>query len=282
MRRDTAWAIVLWIVLTAVGVWLAMALTYMPLAAGEQAAHTDEAIRVLTIYAVPVLTFVLVGLGYSVWRFQVVDGPAADGPPVEGHGGFSWSWLVVTTALAALLFIHPGLTGLLALERSPPEDLVVQLEAVQWHWNVTYPEQGLALDDPPEFVLPVHQTVRFEITSRDVIHSVWIPAFRLKQDAVPGRTTSMVVTPSQVGSFEDDFNLRLQCAELCGTGHARMFTPVRVVEAEEFQAWLAEQAAGQDGMDMEEGDGMDMGGEGAEEGDGHEESGDQGEGGGDG
>lgn len=255
MNRDTVRAFLLWVGLTVIGEALVVQINLFPAAASRQGEHVDSAIRLLTIYAVPVFTFVLAVLAYSVLSFRS-DGPAADGPPIEGSRSFSVGWLAATTALATLLFIYPGMTGLLALEERPEEDLVVEFEAVQWHWNVAYPDQGVTLENPPEVVLPVGRTIRFEITSRDVIHSVWIPAFRLKQDAVPGRTTLLTVTPTETGTFEEDFNLRLQCAELCGTGHARMFAPVRVVEEAEFEEWLAAQAGGQGEMG-----GMEMGGE---------------------
>ena len=77
--------------------------------------------------------------------------------------------------------------------------------------------------------------------SHDVIHSLWIPAFRGKIDAVPGITTKVTATPDLLGTFEKDVNFRLQCAELCGAGHALMSMPVRVVERAEFEDWLSEQ-----------------------------------------
>ena len=84
--------------------------------------------------------------------------------------------------------------------------------------------------------------VRFEITSRDVLHSFWIPAFRAKIDAVPGLTTTTYATPDRIGSFDEDINYRLQCVELCGVGHGEMTIPVRVVEQSQFDDWIAQQA----------------------------------------
>lgn len=105
-------------------------------------------------------------------------------------------------------------------------------------------------------MLPVNRSVRFEITSLDVLHSFWVPGFLMKIDAVPGRTTLMSLTPTRTGSFQTDPNLRVQCAELCGIAHARMRIPVRVVSDEEFDDWVAEQAgnaaAPSDGAEAEE------------------------------
>jgi cytochrome c oxidase subunit 2 len=77
--------------------------------------------------------------------------------------------------------------------------------------------------------------------AHDVLHSFWVPAFRVKIDAVPGMFTKVTATPNELGSFDDDVNFRIQCAELCGVGHATMQLPVRVVERAEFDQWLTEQ-----------------------------------------
>ena len=90
-----------------------------------------------------------------------------------------------------------------------------------------------------ELVLPIDERVRFDITSIDIVHSFWIPGFRQKLDAVPGRITKLYITPTELGDGNIDSTLRVQCAELCGTNHATMAVPVRVVSQEDFDAWLA-------------------------------------------
>jgi cytochrome c oxidase subunit 2 len=86
-----------------------------------------------------------------------------------------------------------------------------------------------------ELVMPLHRSVHFDMTSADVIHSLWIPQMGQKQDVVPGITTEIVITPTRTGSFT------LICTELCGLGHATMRAPVRVLEAAAFRTWLAKQ-----------------------------------------
>ncbi len=85
--------------------------------------------------------------------------------------------------------------------------------------------------------------MRFNITSHDVLHSFWIPAFRIKIDAVPGLITSTSARPTLVGDFKADANFRLQCAEICGAGHNSMRLSVRVVEQSEFEAWINQKLA---------------------------------------
>jgi cytochrome c oxidase subunit 2 len=93
-----------------------------------------------------------------------------------------------------------------------------------------------------EMVLPADRRVKFEVTATDVLHAFWVPAFRMKIDAVPGGVTTTYATPNVTGGRDDDIGFRLVCAELCGTGHSVMAMPVRVVEPDEFEAWVAEKA----------------------------------------
>lgn len=265
MRRDAWIVVILWIVLSVVGELLALNANIYPAAAAEEAEHLDAAFRTLMMLGIPVFVFVVVILGYSVARFRTANGPLEEGPPIHGNRLFSVAWLVITSALAFILFYNPGYTGLVYLRSNPNADLVVKVEAAQWHWHVSYPQYDLTITSKPVsfdrmekntvLALPADRRVKFEITSADVIHSFWIPAFRLKQDAVPGMVTTMYVTPNRTGEFEQDFNFRVQCAEICGTGHPRMNMRLAVLEPAEFEEWIAAQKKMQmmGGMQMEEG-----------------------------
>lgn len=259
LNRDLVAAGFVWLVLTALGEWAVVSFPFVVPATSAQGEEIDFAFRLLLIYSIPVMAFVLAALFYSIFRWRTPD-PSTAGAPIRGHRGFEFGWLGVSVALAALVFVHPGLTGLLELGNAPEPDVVIDLEGVQWHWNVAYRDLGIALEDPDEIVLPQGRTIEFVITSRDVIHSFWVPAFRMKQDAIPGETRRTFITPTELGSFEEDPLLRVQCAELCGTGHARMMTPVRVVTQAEFDEWAGSMTAGANdgGMDMSApGDGHD-------------------------
>jgi cytochrome c oxidase subunit 2 len=115
----------------------------------------------------------------------------------------------------------------------------------QWSWTFNYIEDE-ALDgqttvyeagtpaDPPTLVLPVDESVTFELSSPDVIHSFWVPAFTYKMDVIPGRDNEFTMTPTREGSFVG------KCAELCGSYHSRMLFNVEVVSADEYAAYLEE------------------------------------------
>lgn len=123
-------------------------------------------------------------------------------------------------------------------------DLVVEVIGFQWQWQFDYPASGVSVvgteTQRPELVLPAGATVRFDLTSIDVIHSFWIPGFRYKRDLFPGQTQTFQV---DVGDTTGDFPDTGVCAEFCGLDHTRMRFDVRIVSPDEFAAWEAEQLA---------------------------------------
>ena len=241
MRNHILLVIALWAVISLAGYVLVLNIDLFPVAASDQAKTVDDAFVLLLLLAVPVFAFVVAVLVYSGFRFRSRGAPAEDGPAIRSHRPTIVVWLGLSTALTVAMIIHPGITGVNELRAHDGKevDLVVQVEGTRFAWFLTYPEQRVK--SRKELVLPIGAVTRFKITSRDVIHSLWIPAFRVKIDAVPGRTTSVVATPNRIGTYDQDVNYRIQCAELCGLGHAGMSLPVRVVEQAEFDAWISQQ-----------------------------------------
>ncbi|HTJ44692.1 MAG TPA: cytochrome c oxidase subunit II [Kofleriaceae bacterium] len=114
--------------------------------------------------------------------------------------------------------------------REPPADAIrIHVVAKQWMWQFVYPNGAIAED---ELRVPVGEPVELLITSRDVIHSFYVPAFRLKEDAVPGRITSMWFTATIPGEYD------LLCAEYCGAGHSTMRGRVLAVSPAEYTRWI--------------------------------------------
>jgi cytochrome c oxidase subunit 2 len=131
-------------------------------------------------------------------------------------------------------------------------DPIAEVWASQFDWRMRYPgKDGLLgtvddLENAFEFVVPVDQDVVFHLRSRDVIHSFFVPQFRLKQDALPGHTIPVWFNCTEQGVYD------LVCAELCGWGHYKMAGRVRVVSAEEYEQWLADLEADWFSNGMEE------------------------------
>lgn len=242
MKRDVIAVGALWLVLTGLGELFAVFVDFYPVARSDKGEDIEQAFRVLVYFAVPVLTLVVAVLVYSVLRQRAAGPPVEDGPPLQGRGPLPWAWFAATAGLTLTIMIYPGLVGLPDIlgNEEKPGDLTVDVVGIQWAWLLEYPQYDVKTSR--ELILPVNRTVHFNITSRDVLHSFWIPGFLMKIDAVPGRTTMMSLTPTETGDFQADPNLRVQCAELCGLAHARMRIPVRVVTESEFEAWIREQA----------------------------------------
>ena len=118
--------------------------------------------------------------------------------------------------------------------QNKPVPLTVDVMGLQYAWIFTYPETGVTSG---ELHIPVGQEVSLKITAQDVLHAFWLPEFRLKQDAIPGRESELRFTPNKVGQYP------IVCAELCGAYHGAMGAQLFVQTPEEFQGWLKEQQA---------------------------------------
>ncbi len=128
-----------------------------------------------------------------------------------------------------------GFPQFVELQRPPQGSMDVYVQAKKWMWKFAYPGGPNAIDT---LRVPLGRPVRLLITSRDVIHSFYVPALRVKQDALPGRYTQTWFTAEQTGRFE------IFCAEYCGVGHSSMLGEVVVMQAAEFDDWISQQRRG--------------------------------------
>lgn len=237
MKRDIVIFAILWIALTIAGEYVAATFDVYPAASSDKGEEIEKAFKILLYMAVPVFAMV-VGVLVYVLAARRGRGPEEDGEPIQGKGAAPMAWFAVTSGLTLLVMIYPGLTSLGEVVENPNPGLTVEVEGVQWAWLFSYPDQKIERQN--QIVLPVDREIRFEITSLDVLHSFWVPAFQMKIDAVPGKTTLVTLKPTELGSYETDDLFRLQCAELCGLSHSRMMTPVSVVSEDDFQKWVLE------------------------------------------
>jgi cytochrome c oxidase subunit 2 len=229
-RRHLLTAGAVWVVLSVIGVFLVAGMQIIPLIASREAEIENAAFVLLTAASVPVLMFVVVGLAYSALRFRATD-EMADGPPVHGHNGFQAAWVGISLLLVLGLFAY-GALGLVEIRGAQTADFEVNVSAEQWAWHFEYPATGV---QSTELHIPVDQRVHLTITSIDVIHSFWVPAFGIKQDAVPGRPTHIYMTAIDNGTYPG------MCAELCGLGHTGMTTTVVVSDQAALDTWLSQQ-----------------------------------------
>lgn len=224
-------AFVLVIIVTALVILGLTAFDLVPTLASAEGEFVDQMFMAQIYVIAFVFSLIVVLMLYSVVVFRRKPGDDSDGPHIKGNVPLEIAWTVIPL-IVVMGFGVWGAGHLNEITAADPEELLVRVTGFQFGWSFEYPQYGVT---SPELYLPRGRQVLFELTSRDVIHSFWVPEFRIKQDAVPGRWTTLRVTPTEVGDF------RIRCAELCGYAHAAMYAPVVVVEPEDFEAWLAGQ-----------------------------------------
>jgi cytochrome c oxidase subunit 2 len=255
-KHPVAKMIALGIGASLVGIAITLLIDWFPTPASDSAGTIDTVYDVLLICSVPVFVLVMTVAIYSVVRFRAMPGDMRDGAPIHGNTRLEVIWVTIPFLMVTALSIY-GWIVLDDLEAKQPDELVVNVTGQQFTWTFEYPQEKV---ESTELVLPKDRPVEFHIETNDVIHSFWVPEFRLKSDAVPGLITKIRLTPDRLGRYQ------VVCAELCGIGHAAMRQNVRVVEPGAFDDWLADQeepAAAQGGGDGgdEAGGGEQAGGE---------------------
>ncbi|GAB4456395.1 MAG: cytochrome c oxidase subunit II [Anaerolineales bacterium] len=206
----------------------------MPVEASAQAAPIDW-LWDLQVKAMSFLfALIVVPMLYSLLVFRRKKGDTSDAAHVEGNTTLEVVWTVIPLVMV-LGMAYIGAQNLGETRRVDPDAMVVNVTGFQWGWSFEYPDYGIT---SKELYLPVNKQALLKMTSRDVIHSFWVPEFRVKQDLVPGRVTELRITPTMLG---DTYKVR--CSEICGTSHAYMENPVIVVEKVAFDAWVSEQQA---------------------------------------
>jgi cytochrome c oxidase subunit II len=195
-------------------------------------------IYLVILWITGVVFFLVIGtLLWFSFRYRHKEGRRAH------HIHANWKVEVVWTVIPFLIVLGLGAMsfGLWSRiknpDRFPAPGLTIAVHAAQFEWHVTYPGPDGQLGNGDGFQtlnrihVPVGQPILVHLTAEDVIHSFFLPNFRVKQDAVPGLPQQVWFEATETGEFE------LACAELCGTGHTRMRGRVVVQSLEEFEAW---------------------------------------------
>jgi len=221
---------------TVAGIVLCLMIDWFPGQGADEAKQIDTLYDVLLIVSVPIFVLVMTVVIFSVWKWRAKPGDMSDGEPIHGNTLLEVIWVTIPTILVTGLAVY-GWIVLDDIEDRKPDTLIVNVSGQQFAWSFRVPKQAGV---PKQFAttelqLPRGRPVEFDIRSSDVIHSFWIPDFRLKSDAVPGLKTQIRVKPSELGPHD------IVCAELCGLGHSTMRQTVRVVEPKAFEDWAGKQ-----------------------------------------
>ncbi len=211
---------------------VAVLIPWLPPVASKQRDRIDFVFWFTTGIAIAVFALVAAVIAYSLIKFRVHPDDDSDGPPIHGHTGVEIVWTAVPAILVTAISIVSSIV-LVQNDDAGKNHMNVNVTARQFAWSFSYPGQGELTS--AQLRLPLGRPVLLHLRALDVIHSFWVPEFGQKQDAVPGHDTSLVITPTKLGTYP------VICTELCGFGHALMRTSAIVMKPAAFQAWVHEQ-----------------------------------------
>jgi cytochrome c oxidase subunit 2 len=204
-----------------------------------QGRDVHQLYTVIMILAAPVFVAVEAALIWCVVRYRKRDGDPA---PQTVGGNRSLAVFFALPALIVAALFPFGEATLMKIQQEVTPQVKIKVEGFQWEWTFLYLTEGIfvsgktasdqAPQEPAQMYLPVDEPVEIDLSSRDVIHSFFVPDLLFKRDAIPGRSTSFMFTPTVLGTFH------AQCAEFCGLWHSRMTFDVHVVSPADYQAWI--------------------------------------------
>ena len=208
--------------------------------ASTQAQDIDTLLNVMIILSCFVFSIVLVMLGYCVLKYRAKPGDESDGEPIHGNTKLEITWTVIPTVIVLFGAIYSWIV-LGDIESQASDDLHINVTAQQYEWTFNYPQPNGKVVSSKVLEVPVGRQLDLKLTALDVLHSFWVPEWRIKRDLVPKGVggndvdDTVVVTPDRVGTYN------VVCTELCGYGHATMRALVKVVPQSEFEKWLGKQ-----------------------------------------
>ena len=235
-------AVIVMGIISALGMWGVVVFpidSYLKEAA-VQSLDIDWLFRFMAFFSVPILVYVNGFIIYFALRYRKKPSESVEavGSPIHDHRGLETWWTIIPAVLMLAL-------GLLSYNVLPKyygaQAATVTMEAIGHKWDYEFRYPGLKQSVYNDLYLPVNVPVTMDITSSEsreddaVIHSFWVPEFRIKQDMVPGMVVPIHFTPNRAGTYH------IVCSEFCGLGHSHMWGTVHVVTQAEFDAWFAAQ-----------------------------------------
>jgi cytochrome c oxidase subunit II len=222
-------AVVIGVLAVLAGIIVGLNNPFLSNAASLQGTEIDILFSVTLGVATTVFVIVQGFLFYSIVRFGRQPGDDTDGPPLRGNTKLEIFWTILP-AITVVVISLLSYRVLAAIDAPQPDVLPVEVTAQQYAWQFYYPEADITSN---ELHVPIDRQVLLKMRSNDVIHSFWVPAFRLKKDVLPNRVTELRFTATEAGTYP------VVCTELCGAGHSLMRSQVVVESEADYKAWLA-------------------------------------------
>ncbi len=223
--------LLLGVVVGAISAAVGFLIPWLPELGSTQGKRIDDIYVLTSIICLAIFTVVAAVSIYTFFKFRAKPDDYEDGAPIHGNTVLEAVWTAIPAALVTIIGVYSAVV-LVKNEHVPANAPVIEVTAQQFVWSFTYPEIGVTSG-----ILRVKEgeTYELKMQSRDVIHSFWVPQWRVKQDVVPGIETTIVVTPTKTGTFP------MICTELCGLGHSTMRTSAIVLSAADYDKWAEEQ-----------------------------------------
>ncbi|MCS3704389.1 cytochrome c oxidase subunit II [Salinibacter ruber] len=199
---------------------------WLPEAASTMAPKIDSLFTFVNVVSGILLVGVVTAMLWFMYRYRRQD-PAERPSPVKESKLLEISWIVIPTILVLLVF-NWGFKSFVAQKTIPDNAYEIRVQARSWGWSFEYPN-GVTTDT---LYVPADEPVKTTMSSQDVIHSFYVPAFRVKQDVLPNRYTSVWFEATKEGTYD------LFCTEYCGRNHSEMDVEVKVVSRARFDEWL--------------------------------------------
>ena len=207
----------------------------LPAQASQQAVFVDQLFNLHFGLISFLFSLITVFLVYSFIMFRQKPGEKKFGSFFKSSSQLEIIWTIIPL-ITVIGVAYIGSQNLAEVRKVDPRAMEVKVTAFQWSWQFEYPQYGITTNT---LYLPINQQVLFKLTSKDVIHSFWVPEFRLKQDVLPGANLvkELRITPTLLGDY------KVRCAEMCGGAHSAMERPVIVVSQTDFEAWVAKESS---------------------------------------
>lgn len=210
----------------------------MPVSMSEGADKIDWLFYGIYWFSVVFLVGITASTLYFVWKYRRRPGVSA--APTKDHTGLELFWTILPLGMVVVMF-HLSYSAYISNAVASEDALEIRVRGKRWSWDFTHPNGG---SEPSVLYLPVNKPVRLVMSSSDVLHSFFVPAFRLKKDTVPGMYSQLAFTPNKLGEAQ------VFCAEYCGAGaneaggHYSMLAVIKVVTQEEYDEHMKKLAGG--------------------------------------
>lgn len=209
------------------------ATTWMPEALSTMAPEIDSLFYFVLWVSIIIFVAVMGAMVYFVIKYKRTH-PNERTEHVEESKILETTWVVLPTILVMIVFTW-GFQAFIKMNSAPPDAYEIVVRGQKWQWNFEYPNGAVTVN---ELHVPVDQPIKLKMSSTDVLHSFFIPVFRVKHDVLPNRYTSVWFEATELGEYD------IFCTEYCGTLHSGMLAKVFIKTEGDFNTWLQENAMG--------------------------------------